>query len=912
MYDDNIYGIQRTPEPEVRDGWDMAMGTTSAMAAGAKIGANFGPIGAGVGAVAGAAMGFWGQEAGKFQEEQQLEKAEQFNRFTDLLEDRSLRTNTYVAAQAEHGMNVNKYSQGMVEMEGDGSGDPIEGLSEVHTDKDYNIKNIMPGGPSHEQGGIDLPSNDPNHKVVAAQGYKKEMEGKALEKGDVIFPWQNDARKYKKGLSMIKRYKLNGDPRAKKWLDREVAQLPSDEDYGYAPKQTASKGMKYSAGKGNHRATLRKLLRQAEKDGQAFPFTKEEIGKMTNQDAAQWLGENGHLQQEQEPNQYPDGYKSRDELTKFMTEQSPTSSPEIIDMMVNKYIEQNPDQIGWDVNTEQTGFGTPAQDETIVSENSGYDWRIESSPDFTTDITADELADKASSGGLTPYISRPDNTGSTGYMAAVPGSFMPLSLRTDGEGNQYDYFGNPIDGTMQNLPDDGTSSTFENLVEVANKNNPPDNSSSNDVESDNAADIVKKTTTTNTGTPTTNTGTNSGGGNVNGTTTNVSTEPTYKIVTDYKPPGQKKADDWEYRLNEQTGHVDVRKKGHKQWKDPSKSWNQRNRNVGDAEAPKTNMEITRKRVFGDWSPPEKKVEQKVVEKPEVKTTPTVTDPVEPKDEPTDETTTTDDTTGEDKVLDDTVDKVKEKRKWLSGDPRDSLKWSSALHNLAMGSKAAEQVERRYMTPEELTYNDRSYSQRRAVAEQRNAANAMLRGKGLSIGQQQGYLAQTGAQALRSHEAINEREAQRADQIDQYNVGQLNQAKQLNINLANQYDTWDAQNRAARQKYTDQAMADVSELAQWDENKRYMMSRDAKADEIQMNTIPLIGTGQFGYDGTNWNSLQYRSPDGSVAANSMQPGNVNAGLGDPTDIDAEGNYVIGGNKYTPAEYNAIIRYRKNLG
>ena len=180
-----------------------------------------------------------------------------------------------------------------------------------------------------------------------------------------------------------------------------------------------------------------------------------------------------------------------------------------------------------------------------------------------------------------------------------------------------------------------------------------------------------------------------------------------------------------------------------------------------------------------------------------------------------------------------------------------LRYANVLQNLGVGARPASRVTRRYYQPEELKYQDRSAADRRASMEKRNYQGAMMRGKGLSAGQQQGYLGQIGSRFLAEQEAINEQEARRADAIDQYNVQGRNQAKMQNIGLANQYDMFDEQADAAKQAYTDTAMSEISDLAEAETREAYMRDADRRAFFIDKKSIPLTGTGQYFYKNGKW-------------------------------------------------------------
>ena len=180
-----------------------------------------------------------------------------------------------------------------------------------------------------------------------------------------------------------------------------------------------------------------------------------------------------------------------------------------------------------------------------------------------------------------------------------------------------------------------------------------------------------------------------------------------------------------------------------------------------------------------------------------------------------------------------------------------LRYANVLNNLLVGSKPADRVTRRYYQPEELKYKDRSASDRRASTEKRNYQSSLMRGKGLSAGQQQSYSSQIGSRFLAENEAINEREARIADQIDQYNVQGRNQAKMQNIGLANQYDAFDDQADASKQAYTDAAMSETSDLAESKTRDAYKRDADRRAFFIQNKSIPLASTGNYVYKNGKW-------------------------------------------------------------
>jgi hypothetical protein len=194
--------------------------------------------------------------------------------------------------------------------------------------------------------------------------------------------------------------------------------------------------------------------------------------------------------------------------------------------------------------------------------------------------------------------------------------------------------------------------------------------------------------------------------------------------------------------------------------------------------------------------------------------------------------------------------------------RNPLKYTSVINKMIQGSKPADLVKRRFYDPEEQEYVDRSEAQRQANIARANAARLTSRGSARSLGQRQAYESQIGSQYLSEAERINEAEARRADAIASGNVAARNAAEQFNLNLANQYDMYDDQARAAKQKYLDVAASDVSKLAQLEEQKRYMMDRDRKKNKMQMASVGLLGTPNFSFDPNDPFDVRYKKKKGS--------------------------------------------------
>lgn len=270
----NAYGIQKVEETNVRTNKDIALSTGSMALQGAQMGSQFGPIGAGVGAIGMGAAGLIKSKSGKRKEERALEGEEARNEFVDNLEGRSMRNPYEVNQQAKNGMNFSKYNQVAVEIEGDGSGDP-NGIGEVHVDKNYNIKNMAVGAPTHDEGGVKIPVDKKYRKGLSNVDAIEQEKG--LTDKDIIFPWQKDEKKFRKGMRMIKQFKLNRDPKAKEWLDNQVAQLPTNADYAHDEEQTRQYG-------NGLKADMRRLSRDKKID-----LTRKDIKAMSDGDIEAFL-----------------------------------------------------------------------------------------------------------------------------------------------------------------------------------------------------------------------------------------------------------------------------------------------------------------------------------------------------------------------------------------------------------------------------------------------------------------------------------------------------------------------------------------------------------------------------------------------------------------------------------------------
>ena len=188
------------------------------------------------------------------------------------------------------------------------------------------------------------------------------------------------------------------------------------------------------------------------------------------------------------------------------------------------------------------------------------------------------------------------------------------------------------------------------------------------------------------------------------------------------------------------------------------------------------------------------------------------------------------------------------------------KYASVVNNFMQGMKAPERSERRTVAAEDMPFKDRSAGDLREINREANARRLGGRGKGLSAGQSQAYQGSISSGATDAKAKIAGREAQRYDMVQAQNMQARNQANQLNFQAANQYDIQDAQNRAATQRYTDQAMSDVAQLSQIGEQKEYMKAKDLAEFDMDKYRTKMAGSKHYGYDPYNLDKAKYIKPE----------------------------------------------------
>ena len=129
------------------------------------------------------------------------------------------------------------------------------------------------------------------------------------------------------------------------------------------------------------------------------------------------------------------------------------------------------------------------------------------------------------------------------------------------------------------------------------------------------------------------------------------------------------------------------------------------------------------------------------------------------------------------------------------------------------------------------------------------------------------MGQIGGRYLGKMEEVNEREAQRSDEMQKYNAANRIQAAQSNLGLALQYDTQDAQNRAMRQNYINAAAQETAQIGDISEQRNYMIQRDNKDYQMEKTRFKYLGTEnmkpELGSDGKPTGRFVFRKSTGST-------------------------------------------------
>ena len=168
-------------------------------------------------------------------------------------------------------------------------------------------------------------------------------------------------------------------------------------------------------------------------------------------------------------------------------------------------------------------------------------------------------------------------------------------------------------------------------------------------------------------------------------------------------------------------------------------------------------------------------------------------------------------------------------------------YAPAISNIVQGMQRPSRVTKRFLTPDTLEYKDRSAGLRKEsdIQARIDAENAARFSGGSAQVARAGKAMASTAKSKRS-QAISEGEAARADAIQAQNVGMRNQAKAGNLELANQYEAMDAQNRAAVDAYFNRGMSDLYNIGR---QKRM----DKKMEKQQDLMLKMLEQRNFTFD-----------------------------------------------------------------
>lgn len=168
-------------------------------------------------------------------------------------------------------------------------------------------------------------------------------------------------------------------------------------------------------------------------------------------------------------------------------------------------------------------------------------------------------------------------------------------------------------------------------------------------------------------------------------------------------------------------------------------------------------------------------------------------------------------------------------------------YAPAISNIVQGMQRPSRVTKRFLTPDTLEYKDRSAGLRKEsdIQARIDAENADRFSGGSAQAARAGKAMASTAKSKRS-QAISEGEAVRADAIQAQNVGMRNQAKAGNIELANQYETMDSQNRAAVDAYFNRGMSDLYNIGR-------QKKMDKKMEKQQDLMLKMLEQRDFAFD-----------------------------------------------------------------
>jgi hypothetical protein len=160
-------------------------------------------------------------------------------------------------------------------------------------------------------------------------------------------------------------------------------------------------------------------------------------------------------------------------------------------------------------------------------------------------------------------------------------------------------------------------------------------------------------------------------------------------------------------------------------------------------------------------------------------------------------------------------------------------YSPAIYNIIKGLEAPDKVERRFVNPRTMDYENMSQAQLNAVQGAFNAAQSGARN--LSGGLTSNYrsnVEKAWADKISRTAEVNTQEAARFDAIEKANTQILNQADQINTQTHQKADIMDMQAEAATNSFLGQGMQDVANISA-------MHRKDKNAEKADLLALEYI-------------------------------------------------------------------------
>lgn len=162
---------------------------------------------------------------------------------------------------------------------------------------------------------------------------------------------------------------------------------------------------------------------------------------------------------------------------------------------------------------------------------------------------------------------------------------------------------------------------------------------------------------------------------------------------------------------------------------------------------------------------------------------------------------------------------------IGGALNTGLELAPIAYNTIRGLSKPQQVQRNYYNPSKYQYTDISSPARREALESYNVDKANINNVRGGRGQQQAYLQQASNNRYKRLQDISNFEGGRKMDVYNRNTELDNQAKLGNLELNNQYNVIDSQNRARRNGFLASAAGQVSDFAQRNKLENNMKNMD---------------------------------------------------------------------------------------